>query len=52
LLYGIRYSRKQLTRLIEEKQFPQPVKLGAKRIAFVNKEIAAWVEARKAERTV
>jgi predicted DNA-binding transcriptional regulator AlpA len=50
LLYGIRYGRKQLARLIEAKQFPQPVKIGAKRIAFVREEIVAWLEARKAER--
>jgi prophage regulatory protein len=50
LLYGIRYSRKQLKRMCDAGQFPQPVKLGIKRIAFVRTEIEAWADAREAER--
>lgn len=47
---GIRFSRPHLWRLVKEKQFPPPIKLGANRIAWVETEIDAWLRAKVAER--
>jgi prophage regulatory protein len=43
-LFGIRYSRAHLYRLIKAGSFPQPVRLGEARVAFVRDEIVAWIE--------
>jgi prophage regulatory protein len=47
---GITYSRAHLYRLIRAKKFPVPVRLGDNRIAFVESEVDAWLEAKVAER--
>lgn len=43
------YSKAWLYRLISEKRFPQPIKIGARAIAFVESEIDEWVNQRIAE---
>jgi prophage regulatory protein len=48
--WGIAYSRSQIFRKVKAGSFPEPVKLGANRSAFVESEIAEWVAARIAER--
>lgn len=47
---GIPYSRAHLWRLIKSGQFVAPIKLGANRVAFIEAEIDAWIEARTTER--
>lgn len=47
---GIRLSRAQLWRLEKTKRFPQRVRIGERTVAWDADEIAAWLEARKAER--
>jgi len=48
-LFGITFHRRHLVRLIQAGKFPQPVKLGEKRVAFVREQIVAWCEARKSD---
>lgn len=40
------YSKAWLYRLMSEKRFPLPVKIGARAIAFIESEIDAWIEER------
>ncbi|MCI1029305.1 AlpA family transcriptional regulator [Pantoea dispersa] len=40
------YSKAWLYRLMSEKRFPLPVKIGARSIAFIESEIDAWIEER------
>ena len=40
------YSRASLYRLLAEKKFPAPLRLGANRIAFVAEEIDRWLATR------
>jgi prophage regulatory protein len=47
---GIRYSRAQLWRKVKDKTFPQPVRLGENKIAWLSTEIDAWIEAIAAAR--
>ena len=47
---GIRYSRVHIYRLIKHGEFPRPVRLGKNRVAFVESEIEAWLNAKVAER--
>ena len=47
---GIPYSRAHIYRLIHAKKFPEPVRLGANRIAFVESEIHDWLTSKVAER--
>ena len=47
---GIDYSKAHLWRMIREGKFPKPVKLGPRRVAFVDSEIDNWLDARIAER--
>jgi predicted DNA-binding transcriptional regulator AlpA len=49
--FGITFSRVQLWKQVKLGLFPAPIKLSANRNAFIKDEVAAWVEARKAERT-
>jgi prophage regulatory protein len=44
------WSRVTIYRAVKEGRFPQPVKLGARSIAWPESEIAEWQEARKAAR--
>jgi prophage regulatory protein len=43
-------SRVTLSNLAEAGMFPKPVRLGAKRLAFVRAEVQAWIEAKIAAR--
>lgn len=43
------YSKALIYRLISEHRFPQPIKIGARAIAFVEGEIDEWIERRIAE---
>ena len=47
---GIPYSRPHLYRLIDDRKFPAPIRLSENRIAFLESEIDAWLDARIAER--
>jgi prophage regulatory protein len=47
---GIPYSRAHIYRLIRAKKFPEPVRLGENRIAFVESEIEDWVQSKINER--
>ena len=39
-------SKTQLYRLINAGEFPKPVPVGRQRVAFLDSEIAAWIETR------
>jgi prophage regulatory protein len=41
---GISYSRPHLYRLMNARQFPRPIKLGANCIAFVEREVDDWLQ--------
>ncbi|EMB3264133.1 MULTISPECIES: helix-turn-helix transcriptional regulator [Klebsiella/Raoultella group] len=43
------YSKAWIYRLLKEKRFPQPVKIGSRSIAFVENEIDEWINQRIAE---
>lgn len=43
-------SRPLLTLLAAEGQFPKPIQLTERRIAFVRSEVEAWIDARIAAR--
>ena len=43
------YSKAWIYRLISEHRFPQPIKIGARAIAFVEGEIDEWIERRIAD---
>jgi prophage regulatory protein len=43
-------SRPCLTLMAAEGQFPMPVRLGERRLAFVRAEVEAWIDARIAAR--
>jgi prophage regulatory protein len=47
---GIPYTREWLRVLIARGEFPKPLILGGKRIAFVESEIDDWLKARAAAR--
>ncbi|MDY0872832.1 helix-turn-helix transcriptional regulator [Dongia rigui] len=47
---GIRLSRAQLWRLEKANRFPRRVRIAERTVAWDADEIAAWLEARKAER--
>lgn len=44
-------SRVLLSMMAKEGKFPTPVKLGAKRIAYVRAEVEAWIAAKIEGRT-
>ncbi len=44
------YHPSHVMRLVRANKFPQPVRLGSCSIAFVEKEVEAWMQARIAER--
>jgi prophage regulatory protein len=44
-LRGISYSPAQLYRKIRDGSFPTPVRLGTNRIAWLEHEIAEWIDA-------
>ncbi|PPD27519.1 MAG: DNA-binding protein [Hyphomicrobium sp.] len=39
-------SKTQLYRLINTGEFPKPVPVGRQRVAFLESEVAAWIDAR------
>jgi len=43
-------SRSTLYNMMADGSFPRPLKLGARAVGWPESEIAAWFEARKAER--
>lgn len=43
-------SKTLLTKMAKEGQFPAPLQIGTKRIAFVREEIEDWIEMRIASR--
>jgi prophage regulatory protein len=45
-------SRTLLTLMAAEGQFPQPVQLGERRIAYVRSEVEDWIDARIAARRI
>lgn len=47
---GIPFSRVHVDRLQKAGQFPKKIKLGPNTAAYLESEIAAWIEARCAER--
>lgn len=46
----VHFSQMHIWRLRRDGAFPQPVKLGANRIAWVESEIRDWIKARMEER--
>lgn len=50
VLNRTKLSRSRLYELLADNKFPAPVKLGGKILAFSDKEIEEWIEARLAER--
>jgi prophage regulatory protein len=49
---GITYSRFHLSRLTREGKFPQPIRLSANRIAWLESELQNWIRERAAGRKV
>lgn len=43
------YGKAWLYKLISQNRFPQPIKLGARSIAFVESEVDDWINQRIAE---
>ena len=50
-LKGIRYSRNYLRRLWESGRFPKPIKLSARRLAWRESDIDAWIDEKIREST-
>ncbi|MDI3365045.1 MULTISPECIES: AlpA family transcriptional regulator [Pantoea] len=38
------YSKSWIYKLIRRKQFPQPIKIGCRAVAFIEGEIDEWIE--------
>ncbi|WNK72522.1 AlpA family transcriptional regulator [Pantoea agglomerans] len=38
------YSKSWIYKLIKNKQFPQPIKIGSRAVAFIEGEIDEWIE--------
>ncbi|KGD76131.1 helix-turn-helix transcriptional regulator [Pantoea vagans] len=38
------FSRSWIYELINQKQFPQPIKIGSRAVAFIESEIDQWIE--------
>jgi len=49
---GIPYSEEWIRNLVKTGKFPKPVRLGKKRVGFIEAEIDGWLKARAAERDV
>jgi prophage regulatory protein len=49
---GIPYSEEWIRNLVKTGRFPKPVRLGKKRVGFIEAEIDGWLKARAAERDV
>lgn len=46
----VNFSCQHIYRLMAIGKFPRPLKLGARRVCFLESEIAAWIAERAAER--
>ena len=44
------FSEPWIYRLMSQKRFPRPTKLGPRAVAWVEEEVDAWIDARIAER--
>lgn len=44
------FSEPWIYRLMSQKRFPRPTKLGPRAVAWVESEVDAWIDARIAER--
>ncbi|MBV6486210.1 MAG: hypothetical protein GHHEDOFH_00137 [Pseudorhodoplanes sp.] len=49
-IYGVPYSFAHIARLEAAGQFPKRARLGACRVAWVAREVEAWIEERLANR--
>jgi hypothetical protein len=49
---GIYYSRDYLRDLVENCEFPEPIPVSSRRIAWLEAEIDEWIERRAAQRAV
>lgn len=49
-LKGIPYCDDHIRRLVKDRKFPAPIKLGPRTNAWIEAEIDAWVQARAADR--
>jgi prophage regulatory protein len=49
-VYGIPYSFAHIARLEAASQFPQRVRLGACRVAWVAEEVEAWIDEKVTDR--
>jgi prophage regulatory protein len=38
------YSKSWIYKLIRNKQFPQPIKIGSRAVAFIEGEVDEWIE--------
>jgi prophage regulatory protein len=47
---GVDLSLSQLKRKVKDGSFPKPIRIGARRVAWVEAEIDAWIDQRIAER--
>ena len=47
---GVPYTRNYIYKLIDRGQFPRPVRLGERKVAFVEREIDAWIRSKIEER--
>lgn len=43
------YSKAWIYRLLKDNQFPKPIKIGSRAIAFVESEVDDWINQRIAE---
>jgi prophage regulatory protein len=43
--YGIKYCRVHLMRKVSAGEFPQPVRISDRRIAWLESDVAAWIAA-------
>ena len=49
VLRRVGYGKAWVYKLIAQKRFPQPIKIGSRAIAFVESEIDDWINKRIAE---
>jgi prophage regulatory protein len=47
---GIEYSRDHLRRKVATGEFPKPISVSSRRIAWIEAEIDEWIERRAAQR--
>lgn len=38
------YSKSWIYKLIKKNQFPKPIKIGTRSVAFIDREIEEWIE--------